>query len=248
LANSDIFQFQQFSVFQSNEVFKVGTDGVILGAWLDLKGDKLAVDLGCGTGLVSLIAAQRNEQINIIAMDHSESAELVCKKNFRNSPWSERLAVRKADLSRSEWPIDRKLDHLFSNPPFFHGNLRSKSKVSARAKHVTGLTYKHLLFHARKYLKDGAKLSCIYPVSLEEEVLRFADDHGYALARLWRVASRKESRDLRFLAEWRYGAEEITLKTGRIILYKSQKPSSRELSDQWAEMTRELYVKKTVND
>lgn len=87
------FRFQKFEILQSKDVFRVGTDGVLLGSLSTVSGAENVLEVGCGTGLISLMIAQRNSAAKILAIDITEKAVELSKHNFENSPFSERLAV-----------------------------------------------------------------------------------------------------------------------------------------------------------
>ncbi|MDO5616038.1 MAG: methyltransferase domain-containing protein, partial [Cruoricaptor ignavus] len=92
------FRFQQFEIKQSPNVFRVGTDGVLLGAMCDISGAKNILEIGTGTGLISLMLAQRNRKAEILAIDINPEAVILAKENFAQSPFSERMKVELADF------------------------------------------------------------------------------------------------------------------------------------------------------
>jgi tRNA1Val (adenine37-N6)-methyltransferase len=143
----DVFNFQQFSVRQDRCAMKVCTDATLFAAWtaeqLKQHSVKHVLDIGAGTGLLSLVLAQALQETDITAIELDDGAALQASENFDTSPWSRRLQVIKAD-ARS-LPNMHLYDHIISNPPFFSSSLRSPDDAANLARHSTGLTFEELL-------------------------------------------------------------------------------------------------------
>ena len=122
------FRFQQFSIQQSKDVFRVGTDGVLLGAMCNVKNAKKIFEIGTGTGLISLMLAQRNVSAKILAIDINESAVKLASENFRNSIFNENLKVELKDFKNFE--TNENFDLVVCNPPFFEENASAKDVLA----------------------------------------------------------------------------------------------------------------------
>ena len=114
------FRFKQFAVEQDDVAMKVGTDGVLLGAWADCSNVKSVLDIGTGTGLIALMVAQRSGAQRVVGIDIDSSAAACAAKNFAYSPWS---ATLKAVQSSAQEFVDEKFDLILSNHPYFDDSL-----------------------------------------------------------------------------------------------------------------------------
>ena len=119
------FHFQRFSIAQSQEVFRVGTDGVLLGALANCMEAQNILEVGTGTGLIALMLAQRNPNAQILALDINEKATELSRENFKNSPFSERLTSINQNFKAFE--TQQKFDLIVCNPPYFENNFIQKS-------------------------------------------------------------------------------------------------------------------------
>ena len=141
---------------------KVGTDGVLLGAWTSVNEAQRILDVGTGTGLIALMLAQRSTAI-IEAVEIEREAGAEAKFNFKQSPWSDRLTVFDTDfLVFSELYRDS-FDLIVSNPPFFINSLKSDNKSAAMARHDHLLTFGQLIIGSRKLLRTDGRLCVIIP-------------------------------------------------------------------------------------
>lgn len=159
MANS-YFQFKQFTVWQEQTAMKVGTDGVLLGAWAGTKGVARALDVGTGTGLIALMLAQRSDA-RIEAVDVEAGAVAQANANFRASPWHERLNAWNVRIQ--EWEVSQPYDLLISNPPFFQHSLQTKNANKAMARHQVDMNFDDLISAANRLLRDDGKLALILP-------------------------------------------------------------------------------------
>ncbi len=195
---SEGFQFKQFFVAHDRCAMKVGTDGVLLGAWapIDFNISSFTnfriLDAGTGSGLIAMMLAQRFQQAQIDAIDIDEAAVDQAADNFRSSPWSERLHAYCAKLQ--EWQGCYNL--VVSNPPYFQNSLKNPDKARELARHTDTLSYTELLRHSAQLLREEGRLSLILPAETEEEVCTLAAKEGFVLTRVTRVYS-KESKPAR---------------------------------------------------
>lgn len=156
---------------------KIGTDGVLLGAWADIESDSRILDVGTGTGLIALMLAQRNASADIVGVDISHEAVDEARDNFLNSPWAKRLSVTEGDVCSFE--SNEKFDHIVSNPPYFVDSLHSPDSLRTMARHTSSLKFEDLVTSAVRLLRPGGRLSVILPTECAMQ-FRFA-----AFGRLW---------------------------------------------------------------
>ena len=140
---------------------KVGTDGVLLGAWADVEGDRRILDLGTGSGLIALMLAQRNAEAEIVALDIDEDATIQAQHNFSLSPWRKRLGVVNSNIA--DYNSERKFTHIVSNPPYFVDSLHSPNAARTAARHSSSLPFSDIVLAAERLLEWGGRLSVILP-------------------------------------------------------------------------------------
>lgn len=158
---SDHFTFKQFTINQDNCAFKVGTDGVLLGAYANITGVKRILDVGTGTGLIALMLAQRcNAVINAIEPDY-ESFEQACG-NVSQSKWHERIKVENMDLQNYDPGIVR-FDLIVTNPPYFINSLKNPDPGKAATRHNITLNNDELLKGVSRLLTDEGRFQVIMP-------------------------------------------------------------------------------------
>jgi tRNA1Val (adenine37-N6)-methyltransferase len=146
-----VFRFKQFSVKNEKSAMKVGTDGVLLGSVMTITGfENRMLDVGTGTGLIALMAAQRNTQAEITAIDIDEASAREAAYNFAKSPFSERLTALRTPLSH--FSPENSFDLIFSNPPYYDTSLLNPKPRQAAARHTETLSYKDLCAFAAEYL------------------------------------------------------------------------------------------------
>ena len=178
------FRFKQFFVQDDRCAMKIGTDGVLLGAWAPT-GTRI-LDVGTGCGLIALMMAQRCPKAQIDAIDIDTAAVEQAKENGAN-----------AFLSRlQDWQENSKYDLVVSNPPYFRNSLKNPDRGRQTARHTDTLSYEELLHHSARLLTDTGQLALILPAEAEAEVRQLAASEGFALARITRVYS-KESKPAR---------------------------------------------------
>ena len=136
---NDNFRFKQFTVFHNKCAMKVGTDGVLLGAWANLEDCESILDIGTGTGIIALMAAQRSNA-EIEAIDIEKNACLQATENIENSPWPTRINVHNESLQLFAEKTEKKYSHIISNPPFFCNSLLSDDKNRQLARHPISLS------------------------------------------------------------------------------------------------------------
>ena len=174
---SGSFSFKQFTIYQDRCIFKVGTDGVMLGAFADVSGIKTILDIGTGTGLITLMLAQRCEaEITAIEPDIN-SFEQACS-NVRQSKWSQRIRVIHTDLQKYMME-SQKFDLIVSNPPYFIDSLKNPDPGKAAARHNVTLNSTDLLRGISGLLKNDGKAQVIMPYTEGNILIAEAHDFGF---------------------------------------------------------------------
>ena len=169
------FRFKQFSVEQDDVAMKVGTDGVLLGAWAECDGARRILDIGTGTGVIALQMAQRNPTAQVQAVEIDETAAHRARANFDNSPWAERLEV--AQTAVQEFSPTEKFDLIISNPPYFIDSLLPPDAKRSTARHTHDLTFEELDRAVCRLLAENGKFALILPVTEFEKYLSLTQLH-----------------------------------------------------------------------
>lgn len=156
------FDFRQFHVAHDRCAMKVGTDGVLLGAWADVVGASRVLDVGCGSGLIALMVAQRTGA-HIVGVEVDAAAAVQAAENVSASPWPHRIDIVRADVS--DYRPDEQFDHIVANPPFFAEDLLPPDAARAQARHTAGLTFERLLGEVARLLVVGGRFHAIVPAS-----------------------------------------------------------------------------------
>lgn len=150
---------------------KVGTDGVLLGAWANADHAATLLDIGTGSGLIALMLAQRYPNIDILGIDIDKAATTQAGDNFLKSAWSNRLQAIHAPLEQFASECTTRFDVIVSNPPYFLQSLHSPDRQRTTARHTTELSYHSLLLHSHKLLSANGSLHLILPVNEAENLL-----------------------------------------------------------------------------
>lgn len=207
------FRFKQFAVCQSQSAMKVGTDGVLLGAWCEVEGAKRVLDVGCGTGLVALMVAQRNADATVDAIDIDDIAVDEANGNFSRSPWADRLSASVADLAdfgAGEY------DTIVSNPPFFTEKVLSPDARRAAARQVDSLPLEVLFRKSYELLSPVGSLSIITPYSIEKEVTFASGEANFWIAKKLVVRTTARKSPKRIL--WKFTKSDARCSEEELVL------------------------------
>jgi len=186
------FKFKQFTVRQDKTAMKVGTDGVLLGAWVKINKDVNSIlDIGSGTGLLALQMAQRSNAERIDAIEFEANAYEQSVDNFEASDWGYRLFCYHTSIQNFADEIDDKYDLIVSNPPFFKRDTQIKDKGRAMARQNTTLSYIDLLRCSAKLLSKKGRCAFIIPFLEEQKFLDLALENNLYPQRISHVKGHK---------------------------------------------------------
>jgi tRNA1Val (adenine37-N6)-methyltransferase len=181
---------------------KVGTDGVLLGAWTDLNNPCSILDIGSGTGLIALMLAQRSQAEVIDAIELEENAYEQTVENFENSDWGDRLFCYHAYFQEFVEEMDDKYDLIISNPPFYNSTYKELNTERALARHTESLNYEELLLGVSKSLSENGSFSVVIPFSEEEKFIEIANENLLFPSRITRVKGTAQSKFKRSLIQF----------------------------------------------
>lgn len=224
MAHNHYFQFKQFRIEQQHAAMRVGTDGVLLGSWCRTDRYKQALDIGCGTGLLSLMLAQRNPGLSILAIDIDDGALKDTLLNFERSPWADRLQAQQADLNCFASETTRRFDLIVCNPPYFSRAIKPASIERRLARHTETLSFDQLAHHVSDLLSEQGAFSVILPASEERSFCSLASWHRLFVARITRVRASPDRSPVRVLIEFKREAvleqdDELIVETGQRHTY-----------------------------
>jgi tRNA1Val (adenine37-N6)-methyltransferase len=231
------FQFKQFSIHQHKTAMKVGTDGVLLGAWVKiLPGTNSVLDIGTGTGLIALMIAQRCSLANIDAVEFNAEAFEQAVDNFENSNWGDRLFCYHASIQEFCEEFDEKYDLIVANPPFFNPTNYQIPKNRVMARHTQTLSYPELLKCTTQLLSEKGTCAFIVPFSEEKNVINLALKFKLNVFRKTHVRGNKNSPVKRSLLQFSFS--EAKLDENEIIVENSRHNYTTEYTD----LVRNFYL------
>ncbi|MDE6458537.1 MAG: methyltransferase [Muribaculum sp.] len=213
-----VFRFKQFAVANRLAAMKVGTDGVLLGAWCDVTGCTRVLDVGTGSGVIALMVAQRCQQAMITGIDIVPEAVAEARENAAASPWGDRLDFVECDFSGAVGSgVLSRYDLIVSNPPFFTTDIKSPDRARAAARHGDGLSYADILHAARVLLAPGGRIAFVSPADRENDILLDCELAGLNVTRLTHVYTKPSAPSPSRLL-WEIAVEPSPLVTDILVI------------------------------
>lgn len=212
---------------------KVGTDGVLLGAWSKVVGDSV-LDIGTGTGVIALMLAQRSKA-KITAIEIEENAFEQAKDNFTISKWNNRIDAINSSLQ--DFKSQDKLDTIVSNPPFFINSQKTPNDKRNFARHTDSLSFEELLKFTSTNLSKEGRASFIIPFDSENDFLKIAEDNKLFASRICRVKGTKTSPIKRSLIELYFNKTNCIESTLIIEI------SRHIYTEDYINLTKDFYLK-----
>jgi tRNA1Val (adenine37-N6)-methyltransferase len=232
-----LFRFKQFAVTHARSGMKVGTDGVLLGAWTDISNCKSVLDIGAGSGLIALMIAQRTApNVPVHAVELDASAYEDAHENFKQSPWTNRLFLHHSAVQEFKPP--HLFDLIISNPPYFKNSYKPEQQTRMAARHTDTLSFADLLNASFRMLSDTGKLSIILPPTESQEFLQLANSKGMQVIRECQLRSRKDKPVERILREYRKN-QKTKIMIEQLCLHES----GDDWSADYQMLTRDFYLK-----
>lgn len=231
------FTFKQFHIDHSRCAMKVGTDGTLLGAWAALPPHaKKILDIGTGSGLIAIMAAQRHPIAKITAIDIDKDCVMQATENAVASPWAERIEVIESPLQ--EYSPKEKFDVIISNPPYFADSMHSPDKQRTTARHTASLSFKELTDGVLRLLADDGLFAVILPTT-ESELLLSASRGRLFTWRRCEVWSTPESGARRIMLELKREPPKDLSKKEKIII---EQEGRHVYSEEYKALTADFYL------
>ena len=232
--SNDFFKFKQFTIFHDRCGMKVGTDGVLLGAWVNVENVQRILDVGTGSGLISLQIAQRNKNTKLVAIEIDKETANQALENVDASPWRNRIQI----ICKNFRYYDdiEKFDAIVSNPPYFIDALRSLDIKRRLARHVEELNYNLLFQHSKSLLNPRGAISIIIPSELEKLVLNTAWEYDFYLSRRTNVYTSPLKPCRRILFEFKN--QQTKCEVNELYI----KDEEGKYSDEYVALTHDFYL------
>lgn len=197
MARNSFFQFKQFTVNQDKSAMKVCTDACVLGAWAEIEKAESILDIGAGTGLLSLMAAQRNTSARITSVELEDNAFAQARENIEKSPFNNQITVLHCAIQ--DFNPDEKFDCIITNPPFFQSDLKSPDAGINQAHHSESLTFEDLLIAIDRLLKPDGIWNILLPVDEGIVFQNLAEKSGWFMIRKLTLFHQKSRKPFRWL-------------------------------------------------
>lgn len=234
-----MFSFKQFSIQQDKTAMKVGTDGVLLGAWTPINHNPNSIlDIGAGTGIIALMLAQRTSAEQIDALEIDEDAYEQATDNFENSPWSDRLFCYHAGLDEFVEEPEDEYDLIVCNPPFYTEDYKTDNEQRDLARFSDAMPFEELIEAADLLLSENGIFSVIIPHKEEEIFIDLANEFELYPIKITRVKGTPTSEIKRSLLAFSrnkqddFPVDELIIETARHIY-----------TEEYIALTKDFYLK-----
>lgn len=231
------FKFKQFTIYQEKSIMKIGTDGVLLGAWTEVRDARRALDIGAGTGVIAIMLAQRNESLKVDAVEIDEDSFTQCEENMKKSPFADQLKVFHGPVQEFARTHAPQYDLIVSNPPFFSGGTLASSNSRSSVRHTIKLPNGELLAAVQKLLLPEGRFSLILPYL---EGLRFQElAHTYNLfcSKITEVRPKADKPIERLLLE--FTRKEVEPQLDELVI---QYDGRNQYTEDYIELTKDFYL------
>ncbi|MCE1199447.1 MAG: methyltransferase [Marinilabiliales bacterium] len=230
------FRFKQFTIEQEKAALKVGTDGVLLGAWTPLDAARTVLDVGSGTGLIALMLAQRSPEIICDAIELDLPSAEEAARNFANAPSRDRLAIHCGDFNHFASICGKKYDLIVSNPPFFSKAIKSDNPAVSLARHDDALSFSQLLAGSKRLLGSSGRLAVILPSASFDEFRELARLDGFYLKHKTGVVPVRGGAEKRIMLE--YSVVPCYPDLDQLVL----READRQYTTEYMALTADFYL------
>jgi tRNA1Val (adenine37-N6)-methyltransferase len=235
------FRFKQFTVEQDRCAMKVGTDGVLLGAWANLAQAETILDIGTGTGVIAIMAAQRTIalQAQVDGVEIDESAYLQAQENMAKSPFANRLTVTHQSIQDFEPVSGRKYDVIISNPPFFTGGTFSGNQDKNNVRHTVKLPHGDLLHATQRLLNKNGRFCLILPWLEGLRFIEIARNYHFYCTVMTEVRPKLGKNVERLLLQFEWADKKLVKNELILMLEKGQR---NDYTPEYIQLTNQFYT------
>lgn len=232
-----MFHFKKFSIDDSTAAMKIGTDSVLLGAWVPCENETRILDIGTGSGILALMMAQRNQNTEIDAVEIDHYAAELALKNVNLSPWSNQIHIINSSVQEFSAKEHNKYSLIISNPPFFTDSLKAPDKARSLARHNDNLPVIDLLSITSKLLTQDGKAAFIIPADAFENWATKAENLSLFPANILKVKSSPKHQPHRVMVVF-IRKNKPLLSDSQLSIYNPKGIYTNE----YRELTREFYL------
>jgi tRNA1Val (adenine37-N6)-methyltransferase len=241
MRNKSHFHFKQFTVSHARSTMKVGTDTVLLGAWVKIDQAQSVLDIGTGNGTIALMLAQRTlERATIDAVEIEATDVMQAEENFQKSPWNNKIQLHHTSI-QNFFP-EKKYDLIVSNPPYFINSQRPSDEKRHQARHTISLSYDDLIGATLRLLEDDGRFNVILPFTEGLHFVELAKERGLFCSRQYSFRTRSEKCVERWLLE--FSKNDQFQERGEILLYNKNR--GEEWSKEYTALTADFYLRPGV--
>ncbi|MES2836868.1 MAG: methyltransferase [Bacteroidota bacterium] len=230
------FAFKQFTIHQEKCAMKVGTDAVLLGAWVTPNNPKAILDIGTGTGVIALMIAQKTEGI-VDAIEIDENAYQQATENVAASKWKDRVYVHHTSLQDFSKNATHKYDLIVSNPPYFVDSFKSNAEARNSARHADQLPFSELIKGVLNLLDENGAFCVIMPVTEGYKLRELACANNLYLTKLTLIKTKKEKTEKRFIMQFEKQNKKL-IETELVI----EKNDRHAYTAEYIELTKDYYL------
>ena len=234
---SSPFHFKQFTIHQEKTAMKVGTDGVLLGAWIPIENPQSILDIGAGTGLIALMLAQRSDAQQIDALEIDADSYEQAVENFENSDWADRLFCYHASLKDFSDEMEEQYDLIVSNPPFYTDDYKSEDEKRSQARFEMALPFDDLIKYSAQLLSKNGHLALIIPYKEEAKVVAITRDNKLFPEKITRIRGTYQSEIKRSLIL--FSSAEIIAEIDELVLEIAR----HQYTDDYKALVKDFYWK-----
>jgi tRNA1Val (adenine37-N6)-methyltransferase len=233
-----MFHFKKFSIDDSKAAMKIGTDAVLIGAWVPCGNETRILDIGTGSGILALMMAQRNTNTLIDAVEIDYDASMLAELNVQLSPWPNQVHIFNTTIQEFSLANKHNYSLVICNPPFFTDSLKAPDKARSTARHNDTLPVKDLLHCTSNLLTDNGKAAFIIPANAYENwKVEAAKQYLYPTLTTWVKSSESHNPHRVMIAFSR--EKQPAIIDNEISIYSSKNIYSPE----YRELTRDFYLK-----
>lgn len=237
MGRNNFFQFKKFRIEQEKAAMKVNTDGVLLGAWTNITSAKSVLDIGTGTGLISLMIAQRSNAI-VTGVEIEKNAAEEARFNVQNSEWNHRISILHSSFQDFVETSGNQFDVIVTNPPFFSNSAKNSNPNLSMARHNHLLPFEDIISGSKKLLEHNGILSLILPAGAVQEFTEKARHKNLFLNRLTLVKPFPHKEPNRCLME--FGTKQSDREDSIMSVFDE---TGKDYSSEFKNMACDFYLK-----
>lgn len=233
---SSYFDFKRFRVYHDRCAQKVGTDGVVLGAWVDVHNARRVLDIGTGSGLIALMIAQRVPKASVVGVDIEQSAVEQARENVASSPFAKQIEIVCSDVRDFSEQEHGRFDHIICNPPFYTEDTLPPDDSRALARNAALLPFEELVRSASRLVSKSGYFSVMLPMSCRDSFTVLCEVHSLHLVRECTVQTVARKVPKRILITYSTQRVESVVKESIIL------QEGNEKSEAYKSLARDFYL------